>query len=128
MKIAISAERAALDAPLDQRFGRCCVFVIVETDDLSFTAVDNASAAQGGGAGIQAARLVADNGAKAVLTGSCGPNAHQTLSAAGVEIYLGCSGMVADAVAQFRAEKLRPSSSPNAPSHAGMGTGSGGER
>ena len=42
----------------------------------------------GGGAGIQSAQLMADRGVKTVLTGNCGPNAHQTLSAADIEVLI----------------------------------------
>ncbi len=102
MKIAVSASGPALDAGLDPRFGRCSHFVIVETEDMSFEALDNAAAAAGGGAGIQAARAVAQSGARAVLTGNCGPSANQTLTAAGLEVFTGCSGTVAQAVESFR--------------------------
>lgn len=59
MKVAISARGASLDAQVDPRFGRCATFVLVETDDLTFTALANEGAASGSGAGIQAARRVA---------------------------------------------------------------------
>jgi len=90
---------------------------------LSFEAVDNTNSSLGGGAGIQAAKLVVTHGAKVVLTGNCGPNAHQTLSAAGVEVIVGCGGTVAEVVQQYNDGKLRPSSSPNVVSHAGQRSG-----
>jgi len=68
MKIAVSSSGKDLDSHVDPRFGRCACFVIVETDDMSFEAFDNASISLGGGAGIQAAQFVASKGAKAVIT------------------------------------------------------------
>jgi predicted Fe-Mo cluster-binding NifX family protein len=121
MKVAISAMGKTLDAEIDPRFGRCATLMIVETDDMSFEAVDNSNSGLSGGAGIQTAQVVAHKGAKAVLTGSCGPNAHKTLSAAGIEVFVGCSGSVADAIARMKDGQLQLADGPNAESHAGMG-------
>ncbi len=123
MRIAVTAVQSGLDAEMDPRFGRCPFFVIVETDNLSFEAIDNEAQALGQGAGIQAARLLADRGVKYVLTGNCGPNAHQTLTAAGIGVVVGCSGTVRSAVEQFRAGRLQTTAGPNVPGHAGMTTG-----
>jgi predicted Fe-Mo cluster-binding NifX family protein len=89
MKIAVSSSGKNLESPIDSRFGRCAYFLIIETDDMSFDFFDNENIALGGGAGIQSAQFVASRGAKAVITGNCGPNATQTLSAAGVELFVG---------------------------------------
>lgn len=130
MLVAVTSGGDSLDSPVDPRFGRCPYFVLVETDDGSFSALPNNSAAMGGGAGIEAARSVCDRGVKAVITGQCGPNAHATLSAAGIRIYTGASGTVRQAIEQLAHGKLRASSQPTGPPHAGMpgaggGTGQG---
>jgi predicted Fe-Mo cluster-binding NifX family protein len=126
MKVAVTATGSSLGADMDPRFGRCSCFVLVETDDMSFEAVDNANSSLGGGAGIQSAQLMAQKGVKAVLTGNCGPNAHQTLSAAGIDVVVGCSGTVAEAVGRFKSGQLRAAAAPNVAEHAGMGQGRGG--
>jgi predicted Fe-Mo cluster-binding NifX family protein len=123
MKVAVTATGPTLDAAVDPRFGRCTTMLLIETDDMSFEGIDNASSSLGGGAGIQTAQMVAHRGAKAVLTGSCGPNAHQTLSAAGIEVFVGCSGTVSEVVARFKAGELRPAAAPNVASHSGMDGG-----
>jgi predicted Fe-Mo cluster-binding NifX family protein len=120
MKVAVSATESTLDALVDPRFGRCRVFLLVETDDMTFEVVENESGTLGGGAGIQCAQLMARQGVKTVLTGNCGPNAHQTLSAAGIEVVVGCGGTVSEAVARFKAGQCQPASAPNVASHAGM--------
>ena len=79
MKIAISSSGQDLAAQLDPRFGRCRYFLIIETDTMSFEIFDNDNAALGGGVGIQSAQFIAAKGAKALITGHCGPNAMQTL-------------------------------------------------
>lgn len=121
MKVAVTAAGPQLDAQVDPRFGRCPCFVIVETDDLSFEVVENASQSLGQGAGIQVARVIAERGVQHVLTGNCGPNAHQALSAAGIGVVLGCSGSVRQVVEQFKAGQLRPSATPNVSGHSGLG-------
>ncbi len=126
MRIAVTSTGPSLDAALDPRFGRCSYFVFVETDDMSFKAVENPNLALGGGAGIQSGQLVSQKGAQLILTGNLGPNAFQTLSAAEIDVITGCSGTVAEAVAQYKAGKLQAASQANVADHAGMGGGMGG--
>ena len=120
MKIAITSTGTNLNASVDPRFGRCAYFLIVETGDMSFEAVDNPAGELGGGAGIQSAKLAAERNVKAVLTGNCGPNAHQTLSAAGISVMTGLSGTVQEAIALYLSGELATASGPNVDSHAGM--------
>jgi predicted Fe-Mo cluster-binding NifX family protein len=121
MKVAASATGASLDAAVDPRFGRCSFFVLVDTDDMTFEAIENGSRSLGGGAGIQSARLMAQKGVAAVLTGNCGPNAHEALTAAGIDVIVGCSGSVLQAVERFKSGRFRAASAPNVATHAGMG-------
>jgi predicted Fe-Mo cluster-binding NifX family protein len=121
MKIAISATGPSLDSLVDPRFGRCATFVLIQTDDLSVESIENGSGALSGGAGIQAAQLVAQAKAKIVLTGACGPNAHETLTAAGIEVRIGTEGTVREAFESYQAGRLRVAAVPNVGSHAGMG-------
>ncbi len=120
MKVAVTATEPSVDGRVDPRFGRCPFFIIVETDDMSFQAIENTSVTLGGGAGIQSAQLMAENGVKFVLTGNCGPNAYQTLAAAGIGVIIGCSGTVAEVVEQFKAGGLNAAGEPNVAGHFGM--------
>jgi predicted Fe-Mo cluster-binding NifX family protein len=126
MKIAISSNGENLDAQLDPRFGRCQFFVFVESESMDFEAIQNESVNTMGGAGIQAAQNVANQKAEVVLTGNIGPNAFQTLSAAGVKIYTGISGTVKEAVEKFNKGELKETTSANVGSHFGAGGGGGG--
>ncbi|HPX87555.1 MAG TPA: NifB/NifX family molybdenum-iron cluster-binding protein [Candidatus Hydrogenedentes bacterium] len=121
MKIAVSAAGNSLESPVDPRFGRCRYFLIIDTDTLAFEAVENPNMGLGGGAGIQSAQLVAEKGARYLLTGNCGPNAFQTLSAAGIGIITGCTGLVRETVEQFRSKGLQASPDANVSSHFGVG-------
>ena len=89
MKIAVSSTGKNLDSQLDPRFGRCAYYLVVDSDDMSSEVFPNESATMGGGAGIQAAQFLASQKVQVVITGNCGPNAVQTLSAAGIELFAG---------------------------------------
>lgn len=125
MKIAISAAGANLDAEVDPRFGRCEQFIVVDPDTMKFEVMENSSAMASAGAGISAAQMVVDKGVQVVLTGSCGPNAYQVLSAAGINVVTGVSGKVRDAIEVYKSGKFQTSSQPNVPGHFGMGVGRG---
>jgi predicted Fe-Mo cluster-binding NifX family protein len=123
MKICVTAGTAGIDAPVDPRFGRCPFFVVVDTENMTAMSFPNSSAASSGGAGIQAAQFVAKQGIAALITGNIGPNALQTLSAAGIDVYHQLGGSVKEAAEQFKQGRLQKITSPSAPPHAGMGRG-----
>jgi len=123
MKIAVTADGKDLDSRVDPRFGRCPYFIVVETDNMEFEGFENPNLALGGGAGIQSSQFVVERGVSAVLTGNCGPNAHQVMSAAGVDVIVGVTGTVREAVERFRSGELISSLSPNVGSHFGMERG-----
>lgn len=125
MRIAVSALAPDLDAEVDPRFGRCQHFVIVDPESMEFEALENSSAMAAGGAGISTAQAIAEKGVGVVLTGNCGPNAYQTLSAAGIQVVTGASGRIRDAVEAYKAGKLRPNAQPSVGSHYGVGVGGG---
>ncbi len=118
MKIAVSATDNSLEATVDPRFGRCPYFIIVDTNNLEYEGIDNTNA-PAGGAGIAAARLVANKGVKAVLTGNCGPNAYQVLSPAGIQVITGVNGTVISAVNNYNQGIYTPADSPSVADHFG---------
>src|SRR4030042_2416072 len=91
MKVAVSASSPYLESPVDPRFGRCPYYLIVDPKTMAFEAVENPHVGASSGAGIQAAQLVAQKSVEAVLTGRCGPNAFQTLKAAGGKVVDGAT-------------------------------------
>jgi predicted Fe-Mo cluster-binding NifX family protein len=99
--------------------------VFVNTESFEFEAIPNPAMNQAGGAGIQAAQFVVNQGAQAVLTGNLGPNAFGVLQAAGVPGYLVEEGTVRQAVEAHQAGRLRPMDGANVAGHAGMGMGRG---
>ena len=120
MNIAVTATEPSLDAEVDPRFGRCPYFLVVDTETMDLEVVENPNVSLGGGAGTQSAQLVAEKDVKFVLTGNCGPNAHQALSAVGISVIVGCGGTVADVVQQFRAGQLNAAGGANVASKSGL--------
>ena len=121
MKIAVTSTGKTLDSEVDPRFGRAACFIIVDTETMHFNVIENESVAAAGGAGISSAKVVIDAGAEAVLTGNCGPNAEQTLTAAGVKLYTGATGTVAEAIELFKSGKFTQAAGPNVQAHFGAG-------
>ncbi|MCK4618046.1 DUF5320 family protein [Candidatus Aerophobetes bacterium] len=121
MKIAVSSTGQDLNASVDARFGRCQYFIIIEPETMKFEAIANPSITAMHGAGIQTSQLIASKGATVVLTGNCGPNAFQTLSAAGIEVIVGVTGTVKDATEKYKKGELQTSSQASVPSHFGTG-------
>ncbi len=130
MKIAVSSTGQMLDSDVEARFGRCPYFLIVNPSTLEFEAIANASAEQGGGAGIQSAQLIAEKGASIVLTGNCGPNALKVFEKAGIQVVTNVTGSVSQVVQQFADGSLKSApSAQTSPRFAGKtGRGMGGGR
>jgi predicted Fe-Mo cluster-binding NifX family protein len=120
MKVCVTAQGDNLDAEVDARFGRCGYFVFVNTDTYEYEAVPNPNTEAMGGAGIQSGQFVAGKEVKAVITGNVGPNAFQTLQAAGIEVITGVSGTVKEAIEKYKQGGLKASSSPSVKTKGGL--------
>jgi predicted Fe-Mo cluster-binding NifX family protein len=125
MKVVVSAVQEGLDAEVSPVFGRCPVYVFVDSDTMEFEAVPNPAMSAAGGAGIQAAQFAVSKGAQAVLTGNVGPNAFNVLQQAGVTIYPVSAGTVRQAVEALKSGQLQPVSAATSAMHGGMGGGMG---
>ena len=121
MKIAITSVGPSLDDQVEPRFGRAAYYIIVNTDTMEYEAIENPNVASGGGAGIQSAQLIAGRDVKFVLTGNCGPNAFNVFGTAGVQIIVGVTGTVLQAVEQFKSGAFSATTQPNVESYFGMG-------
>ena len=125
MRIAISATGPTLDAEVEPRFGRCPYFVIVDPDTMQFEAMENSNAMQAGGAGISTGQMIASKEVQVVLTGNCGPNAYQVLSAAGIQVITGVSGRIQDAIQAYKSGRFQATPQPSVAAHSGTGGGMG---
>jgi predicted Fe-Mo cluster-binding NifX family protein len=121
MKICVSSTGKDLNAMVDQRFGRCQYFLIVDTETMKVKTVSNESILSSGGAGIQAAQRVTKEGVGSVITGNIGPNAFQILETAGIKVFTGADGTIKDAIENYKKGKLQETGSANVGSHSGIG-------
>jgi len=118
MRIAVPVDGNDMDGRVDSRFGRAQAFLIVETATMSFERIDNEQNLNlPQGAGIQSAQTVIKQKPDVVLTGNCGPKAFQVFQAAGVEVVVGVSGGIRQAVRAYMEGKYQPSSKANVDGH-----------
>jgi predicted Fe-Mo cluster-binding NifX family protein len=118
MIIAVTAKEPDLDSPVDPRFGRAACFILVDSENMAWKVLDNGAGLDSQqGAGVQAAQQISAARAAVLLTGHCGPKAHQLLSAAGVEVYNGAEGTVREAVEKFQSGRMLPSDGPDVDGH-----------
>lgn len=118
-RVVVTAAGEREDSPVDPRFGRAPRLLLV---DVASGRVERAVANDEGvaavqGAGIRAAEAVAALGAEALLTGHCGPKAFRALQAAGVKVFTGAAGTVAEAVAALREGRLTPADEADVAGH-----------
>lgn len=106
MKICICTTGPDLNSPVDQVFGRCSYFLIVDTESEKFKAIENEAKEAMGGAGIAAAQTVANEKAKVVIVSNIGPNALTVLQQAGIKVISGTSGIAKEALEKFKKGEL----------------------
>lgn len=125
--------KGGLNELLNPRFGRCesFTFVTIEKGNIKeVRTVSNAASGAMGGAGIQAAQIVGNNGAKELIAGFLGPNAARSLSALNIKIYQAPNQQmtVKQCVELYLQGKLIELDNANVGAHYGMGPGMGGGR
>jgi len=115
---------------MNNRFGRCAsfTFVTIENNEIiEVKSVANDAAGAMGGAGIQAAQIIGNNGATEVIVGNLGPNATNSLNAVNIKIYQSQGGSltVKELIDLRLSGKLQVLTASNVGAHAGMGGGGG---
>lgn len=129
-KIVVTSQPpGGLDSIVDPRFGRCNSFTLVSVTGNNIKEekiIPNGAMNAMGGAGIQAAQIVANLGANTIITGNLGPNAFNALQQTGLQIAISSPIKVRDAVQNYIDGKLQIVSSSTVGLHAGMGMGMGG--
>ena len=118
MKIILTATSPSIDSYIDGRFGRGAYFIVVDPETLEWQAYPNPGVGASGGAGTLAAQFVANQHAKAVISGDFGPNAYGALQAANIAVYLfGASATVKEAIEHFKAGQLERVGAPTGLGH-----------
>jgi len=120
MKVAITASGEDFNSPVDRVFGRARYFVITDPEGTNVEVLENSqnvNAAQG--AGIQAARQIANKSVDILLTGNVGPNAFRALEAVSIRVYQFESNIltVRDALTAWKDGRLQEVKAPTAKGH-----------
>lgn len=97
-RICISSTDRDLEAQVDPRFGRAPYFLLLDPAARQIEVLANPHKDDGQGAGIQAARFLADKNVSILLTGEVGPNAAQVLNASGIQVVTGVGGGIRDVI------------------------------
>jgi len=103
MKIAMSADGKTLDDNISDFFGRCPYFIFAEIEDgkvAKVEAMKNNNVDQMGGAGLSAAKLMAEKNVDVVIAGNVGPRALDGLKQFNIEVR-SASGKVAEILDDF---------------------------
>ncbi len=116
MRIAVCTKGNDLDSFIDETFGRCEYFLIVDSETLTFETIENTAKNASGGAGIQAVKIVTDKNVEALLASNVGPNAMDLLNKANIKVYI-CKGSVKSAISDLKEGKLKSINSPTVKTH-----------
>lgn len=119
VKIAISCTGRTLEDKMDFRFGRAACFLIVESDTMESTVLDNSATIAPSGAGIAAAQLVIDQQVDAIITGQIGPNALDILKNTDILLFQGVPGTAYENMVAYHQHKLKKIDG-SGPAHAGL--------
>ena len=97
--------------PLDENKQDVCIVLarapyFLFWEDGKDTILENPAAQSHGGAGIQAAQFLVDNGVNVLITVHCGQNAADVFKAAGMKIYKSANKAAADDLTALEDGKL----------------------
>jgi predicted Fe-Mo cluster-binding NifX family protein len=113
MKLLITSRGKFMDSMVDPRFGRCRFFVIMETNGMKMEAFANRNTVLKRGAGVKAAEFAVSKEVRSALTGTIGPYAFRILKNAGIKVFTGISGTIADAASDFNKKELKVIKAPS---------------
>ncbi len=102
MRVVITADGPNLDSPVSVVFGRAPYFIVYDLATDTYDTIPNPAHGAFGGAGPMAVNFVAQQGARAVVTGGIpGPNAQGVIMGIGIEV-VQFQGLVKDAVSMLK--------------------------
>jgi predicted Fe-Mo cluster-binding NifX family protein len=101
MKICVSSTGETLESEVDDEFGMCEYFIVIDPNTMEYKALLNEASHSPTGTGAMAAQFVANLGVDVVLTGFVGPHAKRILKEAGIKIVEGVEGSVRSAIERY---------------------------
>lgn len=119
-KIAVTSTGPTLRDNVDVKFGRCAYVLIADSHFVPCEALENPDRDLGRHAGVRTARLLQERGVRVVLTGHCGPEAFWLLDRGGIQVAVGVTGTVRDALERYKAGQLRVARRANVDKYFGL--------
>jgi predicted Fe-Mo cluster-binding NifX family protein len=120
MRIAVASTGKTISSRLDDRFGRCPYFLVLDTTSMKNETIENAGQQEKDAAGIKACQILIDNDINAVVVKNIGHNSHVTLTGAGMDVYIVTSGTVGAAMKKVKQGELTPAERPTVGFQEGM--------
>lgn len=87
MKVLVTSQGDSIESLADDRFGRAAYFVIFDDNAKDPKVMRNPGISSDHGAGVVASQAVSSEEVDVVVTGHLGPNAINSLQAAGIRAY-----------------------------------------
>jgi predicted Fe-Mo cluster-binding NifX family protein len=113
MKICVpTMGNIGLDESVSEHFGRAPTFTIVDTETNEVKVIKNTSEHMGGSG--YPPQIMADSGVNIMICSGLGPRAINMFEKFGIEVYIGASGIVRNAIAEWQDGKLQMASDENA--------------
>lgn len=106
MIIAVPAESQSLDSPICQSFGRAPFYCIYDSETERSRFIENTAVKASGGAGVEAAQLLVDQGVQILITYRLGEHAARILNAADAQILKAVDLSIADNIASWKERAL----------------------
>jgi len=115
-----------LDSPVDERFGRCFMWTVVEVDDnkkkiINVELYENDARNARSGAGIQSTQFLSQLGCSVAIAENFGPSAFTALGSLGFDI-IQCDPnlTVREAIDRYLSGKYKSLEEPTKPKKAGV--------
>lgn len=108
MRIAVASRGKTMLSRVDDRFGRCPYFLVLDTTSMKSETIENAGQTEKDAAGIRACQILIDNDINAVVVKNIGHNSLVTLTGAGMDVYTVTSGTVNTAIKKVKRGELTP--------------------
>jgi len=119
MKIAVASSGKWLDSIVDFHTGRAAFFVVYDTKQENYEAIDNwLSIKCLHWAGSRAVNLLVEAGAQAVIVRHIGPRAFRRLLEAKITVFYVDEDTVVNSIRAFREGELSAAKKPNCNGHA----------
>ncbi len=113
MKVCVpTIGQSGMDDVVSPHFGRCLYYTLVDTETNEVSVFPNTSEHMGG-IGLPP-ELIAKKGVHVMLCSGLGPRAIQMFEQFGIEVFVGASGTVKDAINAWKSGKLQLATDENA--------------